>query len=464
MPWPLIIVGVLGLLVHRMGWNFARARGVLSLSMVGIIAVSFFVAVAETASAPTVAYFSNTSRVWELGIRALLALIVPTLQRIPAALRPALGYSGFAGIAASLFVITAETPFPAPGAALPVLATALVIASGTGGNNYLYPLTNRVTVYVGTSHTLYLCHFPIIVIIGAALLPCTSVADDLIFLAAMLAVSAASYHLVEDKVRKSSWLEPGGKKRRRQPVGDRVKLGAVGVLALVTFATTATALAGPSTPPGTALANTGKSASAQPTDASATPEQGFVAQVTAALDAQAWPELQPSIDSLNGAFVPEWKDYACLDTNERNVERCVYGDSAATKTAVLQGDSASTGWMPGLRESLGKQGWKIQMVTLGQCPAIEVPMTRPNDPNFAETCSGPSTRCARCSRRWSLPPVPSGRRLALSVRTRTPTCLKRGVTPAPRLSRTSRGCPSAGSPSLPVILRQEPPGMRDQNQ
>lgn len=377
--WPLIIVGVLGLLVHRMGWDFARARRVLSWSMVVIVAGSFLISVAQTANAPTIAYFSTTSRVWELGIGALLALMVPALQRIPAAARPALGYVGLGGIITSLFVITSETPFPAPGAALPVSATVMVIASGTGGSNFLYPLTNRVAVYLGDiSYSLYLWHFPIIVV-GAALLPRTRAAVDLFFLAAMLAVSAASYHLVEDKVRKSSWLEPGGNRRRRQPLSNRFKLVALGMLALLTFATTA-ALAFPNTP-------SGASASAQPADASATPEQALAAQVKAAVDADVWPELQPSTDSLNGNFVPEWKDDKCLDANDENVDRCVYGDGTATKTAVLLGDSAAISWMPGLRDSLGKQGWKIQVLTLGQCPAIEVPMTRPNDPTFAETCS-----------------------------------------------------------------------------
>lgn len=378
--WPLIIVGVLGLLVHRMGWNFASARRVLSLSMAVIVAGSFLISVAQTASAPTIAYFSTTSRVWELGTGALLALMVPVLQRIPAAVRPALGYVGLGGIIASLFVITSETPFPAPGAALPVVATAMVIASGTGGSNFLYPLTNRVAVYVGNiSYSLYLWHFPIIVV-GAALFPRTRALVDLAFLAVTLAVSAASYHLVEDKVRKSSWLEPGGKSIRRQPVSNRRKLVAVGVLALLVFAATATALAAPKSPPGAStLAQTG--------DAGATPEQALASQVKAAVDADAWPELQPSTDSLNGNFVPEWKDDKCLDTNDENVARCVYGDLTATKTVVLVGDSAGISWMPGLRESLGKQGWKIQVLTMGQCPAIEVPMTRPNDPSFAETCS-----------------------------------------------------------------------------
>lgn len=378
--WPLIIVGVLGLLVHRMGWDFARARRVLTLSMVVIVAGSFLISVAQTASAPTIAYFSTTSRVWELGTGALLALMVPVLQRIPAAARPVLGYAGLGGIIASLFVITSETPFPAPGAALPVAATAMVIASGTGGSNFLYPLMNRVAVYVGDiSYSLYLWHFPII-IVGAALLPRTRRAVDLIFLAAMFAISAASYHLVEDKVRKSSWLEPGWRRRQRQPVDRRVKLVAVGVLALLIFATTAAALAVPKS-------SSGAGTSALSADAAATPEQALAAQVKAAVAADSWPDLQPSTDSLNGNFVPEWKDDKCLDTNDENVDRCVYGDGTATKTAVLMGDSAAISWMPGLRESLGKQGWKIQVLTLGQCPAIEVPMTRPNDPAFAETCS-----------------------------------------------------------------------------
>jgi peptidoglycan/LPS O-acetylase OafA/YrhL len=394
--WPLIIVGILGLLVHRLKWEVSRARRVLTLVMVFIVAGSFLIAAVQTANAPTIAYFSTTSRVWELGIGALLALMVPALQPIPGALRPSLGYVGLAGITASLFVISSETPFPAPGAALPALAAALVIASGTGGDSRLYPLTNKVTVYLGDiSYSIYLWHFPVI-IIGETLLPRTSAANDLMVLAALLAVSALSYHLVEDKVRKSSWLEP--EKKRRLPSGDRLKYVGLGVLSLLVLATTVTALGAtapsPAVPPtvaGNATTSTPAPASAgstaMPRQTGPTPEALFALQITAALDAQAWPELQPSIDSLNGAFVPEWKDDACLDTDDQNVGRCLYGDRAATKTAVLLGDSAAISWMPGLRESIGKQGWKIQVLTRGQCPAIEVPMTRPNDPGFEQICS-----------------------------------------------------------------------------
>ena len=86
-----------------------------------------------------------------------------------------------------------------------------MLAAGTGAQPRLtlWPLCNPVSRYLGdVSYSLYLWHFPL-VIFGLAYSPrrrcgCTGCWCW----ASTLGLSALSYHLLEDPVRRSLWLEP----------------------------------------------------------------------------------------------------------------------------------------------------------------------------------------------------------------------------------------------------------------
>ena len=87
-------------------------------------------------------------------------------MRIPDSIRPVLAWVGLGGMVASMFVINPDSVWPAPFAVLPTLATATVLAASTGRaakHNWL--LTNLASGYIGDiSYSLYLWHFPIIVL------------------------------------------------------------------------------------------------------------------------------------------------------------------------------------------------------------------------------------------------------------------------------------------------------------
>ena len=123
----------------------------------------------ETATSPTWAYFNTFARVWELGVGALLATAVGVLARIPVAVKPWLSWAGLGVITVGLLLISeGSVGFPAPWALLPVTGAALVIAAGVGREPALRFLCNPASVYVGNiSYSLYLVHWPVIVILGA---------------------------------------------------------------------------------------------------------------------------------------------------------------------------------------------------------------------------------------------------------------------------------------------------------
>ena len=206
--WPLLLVALLLIPLARRGATSVRL--VVGLTAVVIGAASSAWALVDTPNESTVAYFSTTTRLWELAVGAVLAALSPLLVRMPGMIRLPLAWLGLAGILWSFVVIQADSPFPAPWAALPVAATALVIASGVGGDpraRHLFPLTNPVGVFVGDmSYSIYLWHFPVIVF-AAVLLPAGAPATGIV-LGAIAVLSLASYLIVEQPLHRSPWLRP----------------------------------------------------------------------------------------------------------------------------------------------------------------------------------------------------------------------------------------------------------------
>ncbi|MFG6402261.1 acyltransferase family protein [Microbacterium sp. P04] len=196
----------------------AARKGRRSAALVGVAALVVVVASAgwaatQTAADPTVAYFSTATRAWELGVGALVAVAAPVLARIPALLRGLLGWVGLAGVVWSFLVIDPETmPFPAPWAALPVGAAALVLAGGIGGDprvRHLFPLTNPVSVFIGDiSYSLYLWHFPVIVF-AAVLLPEGELTLPIVFVTIGV-LTIATYFGLEQPLHRSPWLRRRG--------------------------------------------------------------------------------------------------------------------------------------------------------------------------------------------------------------------------------------------------------------
>lgn len=237
--WPVLLFALFALTRRLSGRGrrySARRQFWITAAMAAICAASFTWGMVESASHPTAAYFSTGTRIWELGVGALLAIVVPQLKRIPAGARPYLSYIGFAGVIASLFVITATTRFPAPGAALPVLSTALVIAAFVGGDVRAVPhLTNPLAQYIGeVSYTLYLWHFPVIVLMAAVLPP--GLRFDVLAVVLAMGLTAATYRFYENPIRRSKWLEPD-----HRPGLTRISV-AVGVIATCVVAGSAVVL------------------------------------------------------------------------------------------------------------------------------------------------------------------------------------------------------------------------------
>lgn len=194
---------------RRAARSHTRGRAIVAVVAVLVVGGSAAWAVVQTADDPTVAYFSTTTRAWELGAGALLTVASPLLARMPVAVGRLLGWAGLAAVVWSFLMIDPDSvAIPMPGVLLPVVATALVIAGGESGGprqRHLFPLTNPVSVFVGDiSYSLYLWHFPVLVF-AAVLLP-PGDATTLVILLVIALLSTTLYFMVEQPLHRSPWL------------------------------------------------------------------------------------------------------------------------------------------------------------------------------------------------------------------------------------------------------------------
>jgi peptidoglycan/LPS O-acetylase OafA/YrhL len=378
--WPWLMLLIFQLSGRRGRTNRRSSHRAIGIAMTVIVVASFAWAMWDTSTNASWAYFSLFTRAWELGVGALLAVGVGLLARIPSAMRPVLGWIGLVAIVASFFLVNDENGgFPAPWAALPVLATALVIAAGTGGKQrYLLPLMNPATSWVGDiSYSLYIWHFPLI-IFGVVLF-----GDEPLVLAAILAITFvvawASYVLVEDPLRRGRWFVrkqgPHGRAGRLFPDGLwRPREVMVAVLLLAVLVTGMSAAALGRMTPSQAGAGTvpAAPATADPTakPVSTNPElDRLTGELTTALAATSWPSnLSPTMEeAIREDQAPQ--DVMRCGFEGRDDAKCTWGDPDAEHTIFTVGNSISMTYVQALRTALGNDsGWRVVSWGMFGCP------------------------------------------------------------------------------------------------
>lgn len=399
LAWPILLIGLAFVLRGRVGQHRHILTGFLAI----VIAISLGFAWWQSGAEPTAAYFSTFTRAWELGLGAILAVNLTLVQRLPKSLQPWLSWVGLLGILASLVLIGPESRFPAPWALLPVLSAGLIIAAGAnGGARMLWPLTNSASQYVGNiSYSLYLWHFPIIVLM-AAYFPTDTWARVLGTLLLIVILSVAGFHLVEDPIRRSTWLEPRSARTRKvryrdafpPPLGRRIGYGALAIAVAVDVLFIGYVIGTPQRATvAEAVFATESSGSTAPTRPAGSP-QTQADQIQTALAAATFPDLSPTIDDLPDSKAPQWTENGCGTTGPWNAAECVYSVPGANRTAAVFGDSIALSWLPGLVLALNKQGYNVHSFVAGQCPSAAVSVA-------ANGQAGENTSCDD-HRQWAI--------------------------------------------------------------
>lgn len=390
--WPWVIIVALGLVARGSKRWAGRGNVILFIAFTVLAGASFAYALWQTTAQPMWAYFSTFTRAWELAVGALVAVAVPWLGKLPSIGREVLGMVGLVGIIASVFLITPNSGIPAPATAFAVAASALIIISGIGGEQRsLFVLTNPVAQYIGKiSYSLYLWHFPVIMLLPA-FFPERGALYAMVALTVMTGLSVASFHWVEDPIRRSHWLEKSlpaqgtWMSRNRRPLR---RLGYVGIAihGALTLAVVAALAINPSGNVSTSKTVAGVAAvAAEPDVKKPADADSLEIAIETALAAQEFPDLSPSVDELGTeSWIGKVNETGCADVSAETIAQCITGPKDAEKTAAVLGDSFAIAWMPGIRAALEPAGYRVQALTRGQCPAVKVTVTKDGGAVFPE--------------------------------------------------------------------------------
>jgi len=170
-----------------------------------VVVASFVWSVVQTGSDPVTAYFSPFTRAWELGLGALAACLAPRIQRWPSGLLAGLSWVGLAAVLVAALAFDESTLFPGYAAALPVVGSALLLVGGLNAAGW-GPQAGLSLAPVRTigdwSYSLYLWHWPLLILAGAAWSR-PSGWSGLAVIAVATALAGLTYAFVEQPFRRA---------------------------------------------------------------------------------------------------------------------------------------------------------------------------------------------------------------------------------------------------------------------
>ncbi|GAB3196750.1 SGNH hydrolase domain-containing protein [Nocardioides hungaricus] len=346
----------------------------------GIVTVASFAwSVHASTASPESAYFSTFTRTWEFGAGALFAVVAPRLARpLTPLARNLVVLGGLGLIAVALFTVSSSDPYPGWRALAPVLGTCAVLLGGTDGPATFMQRVLGVTplrVIGDASYSLYLWHWPVLVIaqqrVGRDLRP----AELAVVLAVTALMTWASYRFVETPFRR--------RRSVKRPRGMLFYPAAVSVAVASCLAVVAVIdrqLVGDD--PGISVSDY-----AQRPDGSKLSKDPAVAlveaSVRAALEGRGVPrELRPALTEVRD----DRADLGKCEYDDTPKRLCLRGDPEGTKTLVLIGNSHGRHWIPALDKIAEQAGWRAYYLVKSQCSAARVDLVLPGDEKPWEEC------------------------------------------------------------------------------
>lgn len=246
--WPLLLL---------LGLRYIPRRGkLLGFTLAGVALSALVMALLyEPGVDPSRIYYGTDTRAFGLLIGAALAMIWPSAKlshKVSLPARITLEVSGIAGLATILWMIWYTNQYEdflyQGGLVLLSIATAVVVAVIAHPASSLGKLMGAKPLrWIGVrSYGMYLWHYPIIVLSTPAIHTNIDIPKALFQVGATIALAALSLRLVEEPIRRGSFVKPA-KYRRMQDGRWRFVLfgrGVVSMVAIMAFSSTCIAIAG----------------------------------------------------------------------------------------------------------------------------------------------------------------------------------------------------------------------------
>jgi len=308
--WPIFI-----LVLSRYG-----KRAILN-GVAIVTGLSFMFSLYLTQAAPIWAFYSLPTRAWELGVGALLLFIPDQYLR-----NRYFPWVGAIALAIGTFSFNESTAFPGINALLPVIGTAILIATIPIWPRFFNDLSNnRLMQWLGAiSYPLYLWHWPALVLPSSVLGRPLRIRETVLCVLLTILLAHYTSKLIEQPLR------------HRQFSAKKI----YGFFAI----TTATSLLA-----GVAIASTASST----------------------INVRG---TNYSFDLKEIVERPAVYDDGChVNYGETESGDCTYGDIGSPKKVVLYGDSHAAQWFPALEQLARKNGFELISLTKSACSSVDSP-------------------------------------------------------------------------------------------
>ncbi|GAA1372591.1 acyltransferase family protein [Luteococcus sanguinis] len=341
--WPVVILlfALVARRLHRV------PRPMLLLGLLAITIPSLAWSLWYTAKSPADAYFVTTTRLWELGLGALTAVLAGVWDRLRPEVGRAIAWGGLAAVALTAFVFSTRTPWPGAAALVPTLGTAAVIAGGAsaGAAGPVRWLGKAPLVWLGgLSYSLYLWHWPIIAIAALRWNGLSWWQGTLLALVSIIPAWLTNRFL-ENPIRHGAW----GKKNPGIVLSVGLNLAAIGTIA------------------GLALSHLGLQFEAAARTSTVQSLPSGVPTPGASSEVTPYAEIVPN-PALADEDLPEAYAKGCqAGVDETTALRCRFGTKGANTKVVLVGDSKVLQWLPALDAIGDDRGWQIITYTKSAC-------------------------------------------------------------------------------------------------
>jgi peptidoglycan/LPS O-acetylase OafA/YrhL len=343
---PLLLLGVLA--ATGRGGTFEQRRRVAGLSLALTVSASFAYALVNAASEPAPTYFSTPARAFEFGAGALLSFAGPPGKSW---VRVFVAWSGLGGIVAGVWLMGQVEPFDPAATCLSILGTLAILWAGDGGGFEPARLSRVPPLqFLGAiSYSLYLWHWPLIVLLPFALGRPLADLDKVGVLLASVGLAWLTTRWVEDPIR---FARTRAGLHRPRVVASWSAAGMSVVLGL-----TAIGLGG---------------------SAPAQPDVGrLAAQDPACFGAAAMRTHRESCSSQRTAVVPKpsalrfdvvHRPDCRVESQDTELRMCSLGPHTRyDKRLAVLGDSHAAALLPAFEVIAHERGWRIDLAAKNAC-------------------------------------------------------------------------------------------------
>ncbi len=328
--WPVLIA-----LLLRMGTEGSPNSGI-SAGMMTVVVASLLACFLMSMLSTRYAFYLMPARAWQFASGAIAYLYAPRLSTLVQEGRfqkagDAFGAAGGALLMSTMLLIDSDTTYPGLWAAMPTLATVLLLLAGSPKPSLA---TRALSIgpmqLVGrVSYAWYLWHWPVLTL-GALLVTTHTLDSRLLLVLLSLAIAMTSYVVVERPLRRNDELV----RVPKHFIIASLLLMAAAVLALIYWAS-------------------------------------WTQKDSASPGAQdEWQPFRIEMPRIYSLGCDDWH-------RSDRLAPCIFGPESAPRTAVVIGDSIGLQWFTAFEKIFSGPEWRLVVLTKSACAIVDRPLHNP---------------------------------------------------------------------------------------